>query len=1495
MDGRIGLPELMRVIQFYNADGFRCAEGTEDGYAPGAGEATCARHNADYREPSFRMDLSEVLRVVQIFNAEGYFSCQGLVPPSEDGFCVGEEPPFTVLVAPETLSVPEGSTAALAVSLSAPPAETVQVTASLAGVDPSIAIQGLPRLTFSPTNYSVPQTLSLSAAQDNDAENGASVLRLSAPGIPEQLVVVSEVDDDTLGILASESTVVVDEGGTVAISVSLTAAPSASLTVTTERLSGDEDIGLLTGGTRTFTPQNYFVPQQVVLLALEDDDEADGVATLRLSAPGLDPLDLTATERDNDREVIILSSDALTVSEGGTATFTARMNIAPDAPRTLDVARTAGDHDIAITSSASLVFDETNFDVPQTVVVSAAEDVDAANGTATVSVSSAGVETQSVTILESDNDQSARVSGLYTAIPFGTGTFDFPGFAAEACTLPDPPLTFSGGSSLNRTRGYELEAGRRIVLPALGRFGDVDAAAVTAYVQNVGAFASTYALVTLDATGTPLRAYCSGIVQPGTHWSFELDFTTLGNEGTPASAIVYALLPDSEYLVPGGENGPVCEARLADVAGDAQALAAFEAEFTSLVNWGDAGARAAVVVYRAGSSDQQGQAGNQRAAYNGLSDRMFRSTIQAQPPSGSYLIPWLQVDDGLESYIHIFNDGSVGVNVTTTLNAEGGATATDTILVGAGATATMNVRTLFGGDFQGVATVSGDAPVAVVADVVSPSGASAVVPARRLDVSETRIQCAALYDPAFQHELLVTNTDASSAQVTLAFVDEQALTLRVYNDVVEAGATSTFELPEDDLPEASSPGLVIVQTQGASVAGTLVRTLRDGVNPGPLQLDATPLLGQATLFDPEDGPNTGAKLLFLPVFGEEAYAHGLNSDLVISNTNVASGATAFAVYTYGTAGAHEYTCGLLRAGRSLRINVPREELGSGFRGAIVVAALASNQAGGPGLTATLRNDVSPHDAETSVTSSTSTSGDSVAVVTATPTGDTGRYGRGASILHIPSLNVAGEEPAFSSLALQNLGEEEAAVSVIFLDAAGVPLEQTTLPSAVFLLAADENARFDSDIPPSAAAATVFAYSSEDMDIAAQRDATLPGGDRVAYRALLALVETRSTEEIVATVVNAAAVANNSSGALGIGGQYLGRRDPVNLGHAYTLAEVSGGDVSPGTLVRVQNAGLAPTMLALSLRRPGLAARPIVRAPLNIEGGDLSRQAGPLAVGASLTLNLGAVFGAFDTGRLVVGASEPLALTREDTGGTVGTAAFPVALNYITNHFSAFSKVSGLRAYAPLVPSPAAGNEVRINLQDLIDLGSTAGGTARVTVFTSAGVEVIEYLVPVAPFESTVLSLSPLIDLGLSGWARVELALDPTSFPAVLQGTVEAHRMDGGRLSYPLLPEETGVPVQDGFLLRQALTGLDAESELYVLNPADVSAEVTLNFNAETVSVAEGEGKADASIVLHLAAGALEILSVEDVPGILPSYRGGVTIEQTLADDTTPGVVTAATL
>ncbi len=86
-DYLISLSELLRVIQFYNVGGVQCAEGTEDGFAPGAGEVGCGAHDSDYAPQDWVVSLSELLRLIQFYNTPGYSVCGD--PESEDGFCAG--------------------------------------------------------------------------------------------------------------------------------------------------------------------------------------------------------------------------------------------------------------------------------------------------------------------------------------------------------------------------------------------------------------------------------------------------------------------------------------------------------------------------------------------------------------------------------------------------------------------------------------------------------------------------------------------------------------------------------------------------------------------------------------------------------------------------------------------------------------------------------------------------------------------------------------------------------------------------------------------------------------------------------------------------------------------------------------------------------------------------------------------------------------------------------------------------------------------------------------------------------------------------------------------------------------------------------------------------------------------------------------------------------------------------------------------------------------
>jgi N-acetylneuraminic acid mutarotase len=83
-DYAFDLSELLRIIQLYNSGAFHCEAATEDGYAPGPGDQSCAPHASDYDGPDGQFSLSEVLRAVQFYNAPA-----GIMPcdTSEDGWC----------------------------------------------------------------------------------------------------------------------------------------------------------------------------------------------------------------------------------------------------------------------------------------------------------------------------------------------------------------------------------------------------------------------------------------------------------------------------------------------------------------------------------------------------------------------------------------------------------------------------------------------------------------------------------------------------------------------------------------------------------------------------------------------------------------------------------------------------------------------------------------------------------------------------------------------------------------------------------------------------------------------------------------------------------------------------------------------------------------------------------------------------------------------------------------------------------------------------------------------------------------------------------------------------------------------------------------------------------------------------------------------------------------------------------------------------------------
>jgi hypothetical protein len=219
----------------------------------------------------------------------------------------------------DSVAVPEGGTATFQVKLSAQPSSTVSVTVARFSGDTDISVQSGASLTFTTSNWSTYQTVTLSAAEDVDTVNGVATIRVSASGIPNKDITATEADNDTLSFVTDKDSVAVPEGGTATFQVKLSAQPSSTVSVTVARFSGDTDISVQSGASLTFTTSNWNTYQTVTLSAAEDADTVNGAATIRVSASGVPNKDITATEADTTPIPILLviPSEALSVNEGG--------------------------------------------------------------------------------------------------------------------------------------------------------------------------------------------------------------------------------------------------------------------------------------------------------------------------------------------------------------------------------------------------------------------------------------------------------------------------------------------------------------------------------------------------------------------------------------------------------------------------------------------------------------------------------------------------------------------------------------------------------------------------------------------------------------------------------------------------------------------------------------------------------------------------------------------------------------------------------------------------------------------------------------------------------------------------------------------------------------------------------------------------------------------------------------------------------------------------
>ncbi len=374
-----------------------------------------------------------------------------------------DDPQVTVSFGAGAYTVPEGGTQAVTVRLSADPERTVVIP--LTATD-----QG----TTSPTDYSVPlsvtfndgelsKTITFTATQDADDDDGESVLLafgtslpagVSASGTVESTVTITDDDDPQVTVSFGAGAYTVPEGGTQAVTVRLSADPERTVV-----------IPLTATNQGTTSPTDYTVPlsvtfntgeisQTITFTAtadVEDDDDESVLLAFAtnlpagVSASGTVETVVTITDDDDPQVTVSFGAGAYTVPEGGTQAVTVRLSADPE--RTVVIPLTATNQGNASPADYSVPLSVTfnTGELSKTVIFTATADTDDDDGESVLlgfdtslpaGVSASGTVETVVTITDDDDPQ--------VTVSFGAGAYTVPEGGTQAVTVrlsADPERT----------------------------------------------------------------------------------------------------------------------------------------------------------------------------------------------------------------------------------------------------------------------------------------------------------------------------------------------------------------------------------------------------------------------------------------------------------------------------------------------------------------------------------------------------------------------------------------------------------------------------------------------------------------------------------------------------------------------------------------------------------------------------------------------------------------------------------------------------------------------------------------------------------------------------------------------------------------------------------------------------------------------------------------------------------------------------------------------
>ena len=168
-------------------------------------------------------------------------------------------------------------------------------------------------LVFGPVDYAVAQAVSVAAEQDADAADEIVMITLASPGSADAFVGVSVQDDEVQSVVVSRTSLQIREGTTATFIATFRYDPGRAVTLSAA--TSNAAVATITPAGFTLGPVSWGSGSMITVTGVEDADFVDGVASVTVSSPGLNPRTVDV-EVDDDETVEL----GVTVSGPGSVT-----------------------------------------------------------------------------------------------------------------------------------------------------------------------------------------------------------------------------------------------------------------------------------------------------------------------------------------------------------------------------------------------------------------------------------------------------------------------------------------------------------------------------------------------------------------------------------------------------------------------------------------------------------------------------------------------------------------------------------------------------------------------------------------------------------------------------------------------------------------------------------------------------------------------------------------------------------------------------------------------------------------------------------------------------------------------------------------------------------------------------------------------------------------------------------------------------------------------